>query len=83
MAASGMNELKGYAVGIAILAVVVLMTMAIVTGVKNTNLVDNSTADNFITGLTYFGLFAAILVLAAIGFVVIRMFTQKKGGGGL
>ena len=58
------------------LAAGVVMGIAVIGGFKDTNLVDNDVADNFITGLGVFGLFAGILALAVIGGVVVKFFRQ-------
>jgi uncharacterized membrane protein len=76
-----LNNMKTYAVALGTLAVVTMMVLAVITGFKNTNLVDNTTATNFTTGLGYFGTFAPILAIAIVGVIVIAMFTKKKGGG--
>lgn len=40
-------------------------------------------ANNFTTGITYFGTFVSILIIAAIGFFVIRLFMNSGGKTGL
>jgi len=74
---SEFEKLKGYAIALGALAAIVLTTLAIVQGFKDSKTVDNNTADLFISGLALFGTFAGILVLAVIGKSVIGLF--KKG----
>lgn len=73
-----LNGLSGSAIAVLTLAAIVLTALAIVTGFKNTNLVDNTTADAFTTGLAIFGSFVGVLVLGIVGKAIIGLF--KKGG---
>ena len=66
-----------YAIGLVSLAAITLTGIAVVTGFKNTNLVDNKTAAAFVTGLAIFGTFAAVIAIAIIGKIIIGLF---KGG---
>lgn len=72
-----MGDLKNSALAVVILSATVLTGLAVVTGFKNTGLVDNTTADLFITGLGIFASFIGIVVLAILGKVVINLFRQK------
>lgn len=67
------NALKAYAIAMGVLAAVVLMTLAVITGFKETGKVDNTTADLFSTAITIFGSFAGILVIAMMAKVVIGL----------
>ena len=67
--------------GVLVLAVVVLVALAVAQGFKETNLVDNTTADRFITGIGNYGLFVGIVVIALIGFALMRLGSGKKSGG--
>lgn len=71
------NDIKAlatYAIAVVVLAVVVVLGIAILGAFKNTSLVSNATVDLFITGLVTFGTFIGLIVLAAIGKIIIRMF---------
>jgi hypothetical protein len=74
---SEFTQLKAYAVALGALAAITLTTLAIITGFKDSGKVDNTTADLFKTGLTLFGTFAGILVLAIIGKTIIAMFKKS------
>lgn len=74
-----MKSLSGMtksAVAVGSLAAVTLLSIAIVTGFKDTGLVDNSTADKFIAGLVVFGTFIGVIALALVGKLVIDIFKQ-------
>jgi len=72
--ADGLNMMSKSAIAVGALAAVTLVSIAVVNGFKDTNLVDNTTADAFITGLTIFGTFTAVIVLALVGKIVIGLF---------
>ena len=62
------------------LAIIVLTGIAVLTGFADAGYgggVNNSTSDLFIAGLTIFGTFMAIIVLALVGKVIVGMF--RKG----
>ena len=69
-----MKMLGIYAIEVVALAVVVVMGIAVLGGFKSTGLISNTTVDLFITGLVTFGTFIGIIVLAAIGKIIIKMF---------
>jgi len=71
---AGVDNLKGYAIAVGALAVVDMTTIAVVLGFKATNLVDNDTADAFVTGLTIFATFVGVIVLALIGKVIVGLY---------
>lgn len=74
MAESSVGNMKAYAIAIGALAVVVLTTLAVVSGFKDTNLVDNTTADRFVTGLTIFATFVGVIILALVGKVIVGLY---------
>ena len=74
------NKLLAYAIVVISLAVVDLTGIAVVTAYKQTGLVDNTTADRFVTGLAYFGLFIGIMVISVVGKMIIGLFTSGKTG---
>lgn len=77
MAENGTKLMGAYAIGLASLAAVSLTGIAVVQGFKDSNLVDNDTADKFIAALAIFGTFSAVLAIALIGKIIIGLF---KGG---
>lgn len=77
MAEAQTRLMGAYAIGLASLAAVSLTGIAVVEGFKDTNLVDNTTADNYVSALAIFGTFSAVLAIALIGKIIIGLF---KGG---
>ena len=71
-----LNDMKTSAVAVLVLAAITLTALAVVQGFKDTSLVDNTTADNFITGLGYFGTFVGVIVLAIIGKIIVGLFQK-------
>lgn len=69
-----LNKLVAAAVSVASLAVVDLTAIAVVNQFKENTLIDNTTADYFITGLTIFGSFLAVIVLAIVGKIIFKLF---------
>jgi hypothetical protein len=59
------------------LATVTLTGIAVVQGYRDTGLVDNTTADNFIAGLAIFGTFMTIITLALVGKIIIGLFVKQ------
>lgn len=51
------SAMSGYAIGIAVLAIVVVTAITVLSGFKDTGLVDNTIVDKFIDGLAIFGTF--------------------------
>ena len=74
---SGVGKLKGYIIAFGSFAIIDLMVAAVLTGFKNTNTVDNDTADLLIAALLVFATFAGIVALALMGKIVIGLFTNK------
>ena len=68
------KSLGEYAIAVVVLAVIVVLGIAILGAFKATQLITNSTVDLFITGLITFGTFIGLIVLAAIGKIIIKMF---------
>jgi len=71
------NKLAGAAVAVATLAAVTLTGIAVVQGFMNTGLVDNTTGQSFITGLTIFATFTSVVALALVGKIVVNIFRKK------
>ncbi len=71
-----LKTLQASGIAVVSLAAIVLVGLAIVKGFKDSNTVDNSTADKFITGLAIFGTFSTIIILAIIGKVIIGLFKK-------
>lgn len=72
------SGMQASAIAVVGLAAVTLTGLAVVSGFKDTNLVDNDTADAFITGLAIFGTFMAVIVLALVGKIIIGLFKKGK-----
>ncbi len=68
------TKMSASAIAVVGLSSVVLMGLAIVDGYKDSGLVDNATADNFIAGLAVFGTFVTVIVLALVGKLIIGLF---------
>lgn len=75
---STFKPLIGGALAMGVLASVVLLTIAIVNGYKNTGQVDNTTADKFVTGIIVFATFVGIMALAVVGKAVMKIMTSNK-----
>ena len=71
---AGIDNLKGYAMAVVGLAIIDVMGLAVISGFKDTGLVDNTTADKFITGLGIFGTFIVVVVLALVGKIIMGLF---------
>jgi len=71
---AGIENMKSYAIAVGALAVVVMTTIAVIIGFKNTALVDNTTADSFVTGLTIFATFIGVIILALIGKIIVGLY---------
>lgn len=72
-----MGDIKGMqsqAIAVVALSAITLTGIAVVNGFKDTNLIDNDTADAFITGLTIFATFMGVLVLAIVGKIIVGLF---------
>jgi len=48
------SAMSGYAIGIAVLAIVVVTAITVLSGFKDTGLVDNTIVDKFIDGLAIY-----------------------------
>ena len=71
-----LRKMSAYAIATGSLAIVTLTSIAVVTGYKNTNLVDNDTADLFVAGLKIFGTFMAIITLSLVGKIIISIYRE-------
>lgn len=71
---SEVKKLGAAAAAMGALAAIVLTTLAVIQGFKDSGKVDNTTAGYFSTGVTIFGSFAAVVVLAIIGKLIIKLF---------
>jgi hypothetical protein len=77
---SGLKLMQVAGIATTALAIIVLTGIAVINGFKDSGTVVNATADLFITGLTIFGTFMAVIVLALIGKVIVGLFVKGKGG---
>jgi len=71
------DKLQVASVALVTLAAVTLTGIAVVTGFKQTALIDNTTADLFITGLTIFATFSTVIALALVGKIIVNIFRKK------
>lgn len=71
------KPLIGGAMAVGVLAAVTLLSIAIINGYKDTGQVDNSTADNFITGIVVFATFVGVIVLAIVGKAVMKIMASQ------
>jgi len=74
---AGVKGMKTDAMAIVGLAASVVMGIAVINGFKATSLIENATADLFVTGLSIYGTFAGIVVLALVGKLVIGLFSKE------
>ena len=72
-----LNYIKSGAMTLGGTAIAVVIVIAILTGFQNTNQVDNTTVQAFITALGVFGSFAGVVAIGLMGFGLFKMF----GGG--
>jgi len=72
-----LKKLTGAAIAVGSMAAIVLTALAVVTGYKNTNQINNATADLFISGLTIFGTFIGVIVIALVGKVIFGLFKSN------
>ena len=73
----GVESMKGYAIAVGALAVIVMTTIAVIVGFKETNLVDNNVANDFVTGLAIFATFIGVVILAIIGKIIVGLFSDN------
>lgn len=73
----GFKEMTASAIAVVGLSASVLVGLAIVDGFADTGLVNNTTAQRFVTGLGIYGSFVGVIVLALIGKIILGLF--KKG----
>ena len=70
---SGMKQLSASLIATVSLAVIDLVGIAIVTKMKENSLVDNTTADQFVTGLTLVAGFIGLIILVLVGAFLIKI----------
>ena len=75
---AGLSSMAKDAIAVVVLAATTLMGLAVVQGYKDSGLVDNTTADRFITGMAIFGTFSTIIVLSLVGKIIIGLFRSTK-----
>lgn len=73
-----LDNMSASAIAVVGLSAVTLTGLAVVSGYKQTNLIDNDTADKFIAGLAIFGTFLAIIVLSLVGKVIVGIFKPGR-----
>ena len=72
-----LKKLTTAAIAVGSMAAIVLTSLAVVSGYKDTGKVDNTTADLFIAGLAIFGTFIGVIVLALVGKVIYGLFKSN------
>jgi hypothetical protein len=72
------TAMSSYAVGIGVLAIVVVTVITVLEGFKDTGLVDNTLVDKFVNGLAIFGTFIGVIVLAIVGKIIIGLFKNGE-----
>lgn len=77
MAKTGLDSMAPAAIAVVGLSAITLTGLAVISGFKDTGLVTNATADSFITGLTIFATFMAVIVLAIVGKIIVGLFKTK------
>lgn len=78
---ANVDSMKGSAVAVLALSAITLTALAVVTGYKTSGALDstgNASADKFIAGLTIFGTFMAIIVLAIVGKIIVGLFSKTN-----
>jgi len=75
---SGLKDMQPAAIAVVALAAVTLTGIAVVNGFKDTALIDNTTADLFVTGLTIFATFTGVIVLALVGKIIVGLFSSSQ-----
>ena len=73
---NALKDLQASGIAVVSLAAIVLTGLAVVQGFKDSNTIDNTTAEKFIAGLAIFGTFSTIIILAIIGKVIIGLFKR-------
>jgi len=76
--ASVTREMETFAIGLVTLAAVTLLGLALVSGFKDTNTVDNATADLFSAGLKVLAGFVGLLALLMVVKVIIGLVKQQS-----
>lgn len=74
MVVSDLKKLAAGGIAVVALSTVVLTGIAIITGYKQTLLVDNDTADDFIASLAIFGTFLSVVILGFMGKILVNLF---------
>lgn len=69
-----LGNLKNKVLAITGLAVIDLTAMAVITQFKTSSLINQTVADQFLTGLAVFGSFIGVLALGVIGQAIFEMF---------
>jgi len=73
-----LDKLQTSAIAVVGLAAITLTGIAVVNGFKDTNLIDNTTATSFVTGLTIFATFTGVIALAIVGKLIVGLFQRDS-----
>jgi len=79
---TAMDKLVNGAIGIGVLGIIVAVVLAILQGFQGSGALTgaaNTSITTFISGMTNFATFAAVIVLTIIGFFVIRLVKKSQG----
>jgi len=60
------SEISGYAIGIAVLTLVIVIIITLFSGFKDAGLVDNTITDSYICPLVIFGTLIGVIVLSFV-----------------
>lgn len=74
MGSKELNMLTSAAVAVGGMAAIVLTSLAVISGYKDTGAVSNDTADKFVAGIAIFATFVAVIILAIVGKAIYGMF---------
>jgi len=80
MSESNLKSMGAAAIATVVLAVSTLLGIAIITQMKTNSYIDNTTADNFITGLGVFGTFMGLITLVLVAKIILGLVRGGMGG---
>ena len=75
--AKGLKVMGVAAAALGGLAIITMVSVAVVQGFGNSGQADNDTANLFVTGLTVFATFASLIALSLVGKIIYSLW---KGG---
>ena len=75
-----LKNMGAAAIATVVLAVSTLLGIAIITQMKTNSYIDNTTADNFISGLAVFGTFMGLITLVLVAKIILGLVRGGMGG---